>query len=66
MRLATKILLAFGLLLLTVLGAVLFFINRTAPREVRGALSQIEMMPNNMLARELAAYYSANESWEGA
>jgi signal transduction histidine kinase len=66
MRLATKILLAFGLLLLTTLGAVVFFTNRTAGREVRGALSQIEMMPNNMFARELAAYYSANHSWEGA
>ena len=41
MRLATKILLAFGLLLLTALGAVLFFVNRTAPREMAGALSQI-------------------------
>jgi two-component system sensor histidine kinase BaeS len=66
MRLATKILLAFGLLLMTTLGAVVFFTNRTAGREVRGALSQIEMMPNNMFARELAAYYSANHSWEGA
>jgi two-component system sensor histidine kinase BaeS len=66
MRLATKILLAFGLLLLTTLGAVVFFTNRTAGREMRGALSQIEMMPNNMLARELAAYYSANQSWRGA
>ncbi len=66
MRLATKILLAFGLLLLTTLGAVVSFTNRTAGREVRGALSQIEMMPDNMFARELAAYYSANHSWEGA
>jgi signal transduction histidine kinase len=66
MRLATKILLAFGLLLLTALGAVLFFVNRTAPREMAGALSQIEMMPNNIMARELAAYYSANQSWAGA
>ncbi len=66
MRLATKILLAFGLLLLTTLGAVVFFTNRTAPREVRGALSQIGMMPDNMFARELAAYYSANHSWAGA
>jgi signal transduction histidine kinase len=66
MRLATKILLAFGLLLLTTLGAVVYFTNRTAGREVRGALSQIEMMPDNMFARELAAYYSANHSWEGA
>ncbi|OGO09433.1 MAG: hypothetical protein A3K46_03170 [Chloroflexi bacterium RBG_13_60_9] len=66
MRLATKILLAFGLLLLTTLSAVVYFTNRTAGREVRGALSQIEMMPDNMFARELAAYYSANHSWEGA
>jgi signal transduction histidine kinase len=66
MRLATKILLAFGLLLLTTLGAVVFFTNRTAGREMRGALSQIEMMPDNMLSRELAAYYSANQSWVGA
>jgi two-component system OmpR family sensor kinase len=66
MRLATKFLLAFGLLLLTTLGAVVYFTNRTAGREVRGALSQIEMMPNNMLSRELGAYYSANHSWEGA
>jgi two-component system sensor histidine kinase BaeS len=66
MRLATKILLAFGLLLLTTLLAVVLFTGRTAGREMRGALSQIEMMPSNMLARELAAYYSANQSWEGA
>ncbi len=66
MRLATKFLLAIGFLLLITLGAVVFFTNRTAPREMRGALSQIEMMPNNMLARELAAYYSANQSWKGA
>jgi signal transduction histidine kinase len=66
MRLATKILLAFGLLLLITLAAVVFFTYRTAGREVRGALSQFEMMPNNMLARELAAYYSANRSWQGA
>lgn len=66
MRLATKILLAFILLLLTTLAAVVVFTGRTAGREMRGALSQIEMMPNNMLARELAAYYSANHSWRGA
>jgi two-component system sensor histidine kinase BaeS len=66
MRLATKFLLAFGLLLLTTLGAVVFFNYRTAPREMRGALSQIEMMPGNMLSRELGAYYSANQSWKGA
>jgi two-component system sensor histidine kinase BaeS len=66
MRLATKFMLAIGFLLLITLGAVVLFTNRTAPREVRGALSQIGMMPNNMLARELAAYYSANQSWKGA
>jgi two-component system sensor histidine kinase BaeS len=66
MRLATKILLAFGLLLLTTLAAVVGFTGRTAGREMRGALSQIEMMPNNILARELAAYYSADQSWNGA
>ena len=66
MRLATKILLAFGLLLLITLGSVVFFTYRTAGREVRGALSRFGMMPNNMLARELAAYYSANQSWRGA
>jgi two-component system sensor histidine kinase BaeS len=66
MRLATKFMLAFGVLLLITLGSVVFFTNRTAGNEVRGALSQIEMMPNNMLSRELAAYYSANHSWEGA
>jgi signal transduction histidine kinase len=66
MRLATKFVLAFGLLLLITLGSVVYFTYRTAGNEVRGALSQIEMMPNNMLARELAAYYSANHSWEGA
>ena len=66
MRLATKILLAFGLLLLITLGSVVFFTYRTAGREVRGVLSRFEMLPNNMLARELAAYYSANQSWRGA
>jgi two-component system sensor histidine kinase BaeS len=66
MRLATKIMLAFFLLLLTTLAAVVVFTGRTAGREMRSALSQIEMMPNNMLARELAAYYSANHSWTGA
>jgi len=66
MRFATKILFAFGLLLLTTLIAVVYFTGRTAGREMRGALSQIEMMPNNMLSRELAAFYSANQSWTGA
>jgi len=66
MRLATKILLAFSLLLLTTLVTVVFFTFRTAPREMRGALSQVGMMPDNLLARELAAYYSANQSWNGA
>jgi two-component system sensor histidine kinase BaeS len=66
MRLATKILLAFGILLLTTLAAVVLFTGRTAGREMRGALSQIGMMPSNLLARELAAYYSANRSWNGA
>jgi two-component system sensor histidine kinase BaeS len=66
MRLATKILLAFSLLLATTLLAVVFFTTRAAPREVRGAMSQAGMMPDNLLARELAAYYSANRSWSGA
>jgi two-component system OmpR family sensor kinase len=65
-RLATKILLAFGLLLFTTLVAVVFFTFRTAGREMRGALSQSGMMPNTLLARELAAYYSGHHSWEGA
>jgi signal transduction histidine kinase len=65
MRLATKVLLAFGLLLLTTLVAVVFFTGRTAGREMRGALSQIGMMPNALLARELAAYYNGHHSWEG-
>jgi signal transduction histidine kinase len=65
MRLATKILLAFGILLLTTLVAVVFFTFRTAGREMRGALSQIGMMPNTLLARELAAYYNGHHSWEG-
>ncbi|MBN1439058.1 MAG: HAMP domain-containing protein [Anaerolineales bacterium] len=66
MRLATKILLAFALLLLSTLAAVVFFTGRTAGREMRGALLQNEMLPNHMLARELAAYFSANQSWNGA
>jgi signal transduction histidine kinase len=66
MRLATKILLAFSLLLLTTLLTVVFLTTRAAPREVRGAMSQVGMMPDNLLARELAAYYSANRSWNGA
>jgi two-component system OmpR family sensor kinase len=65
MRLATKVLLAFGLLLLTTLAAVVFFTGRTAGREMRGTLSQIGMMPNTLLARELAAYYNGHHSWEG-
>jgi signal transduction histidine kinase len=65
MRLATKVLLAFGLLLLTTLVAVVFFTGRTAGREMRGALSQIGMSPNALLARELAAYYNGHHSWEG-
>jgi two-component system sensor histidine kinase BaeS len=65
MRLATKILLAFGLLLLTTLFALVFFTGRAAIREMRGAISQIGMMPNSLLARELAAYYQGHNSWEG-
>jgi signal transduction histidine kinase len=65
MRLATKVLLAFGLLVLTTLAAVVFFTSRTAGREMRGTLSQIGMMPNALLARELAAYYNGHHSWEG-
>ncbi len=65
MRLATKVLLAFGVLLLTTLAAVVFFTGRTAGREMRGTLSQIGMMPNALLARELAAYYNGHHSWDG-
>ncbi|MBN2086364.1 MAG: HAMP domain-containing protein [Anaerolineales bacterium] len=66
MRLTTKLVLAFVLLLLTTLGGVVLFTNRTAGREMGRALSQYEMLPDHMLARELAAYYSANQSWTGA
>jgi len=64
-RLAMKVLLAFGVLLLTTLAAVVFFTGRTAGREMRGTLSQIGMMPNALLARELGAYYNGHHSWEG-
>ncbi len=65
MRLATKVLIAFGVLLLTTLAAVVFFTGRTAGREMRGTLSQIGMMPNALLARELGAYYNGHHSWDG-
>jgi signal transduction histidine kinase len=64
-RLATKVLLAFGVLLLTTLAAVVFFTGRTAGREMRGTLSQIGLMPDALLARELSAYYNGHHSWEG-
>jgi signal transduction histidine kinase len=65
MRLSTKILLSFGLLLLTVLAAAGFFAVRSAAREVRGAMFQGGMMPSTRLARELTAYYRGHQSWQG-
>jgi two-component system, OmpR family, sensor histidine kinase BaeS len=64
MRLATKILLAFGVFLLTAVSAVVFFAGRSAAGEVRGALSRGEWMPATGLARELGAYYRGHQSWE--
>ncbi len=65
MRLSTKILLSFGLLLLTVLAAAGFFAVSSAAREVRGALFAGGMMPSTRMARELAAYYQGHRSWQG-
>jgi signal transduction histidine kinase len=65
MRLATKILLAFGVLLVTAISAIVFFAGRTAAGEVRGALSRSELLPANGLARELGAYYRGHQSWDG-
>jgi len=65
MRLATKILLAFGILLLTTIGAVVFFAGRSAAGEVRGTLSRGEFLPASSVARVLAGYYRGHQSWDG-
>jgi two-component system sensor histidine kinase BaeS len=65
MRLSTKILLSFGLLLLTVLVAAGFFAVQSAEREVRGAMFEGGLMPATRLARELTAYYRGHQSWQG-
>jgi signal transduction histidine kinase len=65
MRLATKILLAFGILLLTAVGAVVFFAGRSAAGEVRGTLSRGDFLPATGLARVLAGYYRGHQSWDG-
>jgi signal transduction histidine kinase len=65
MRFATKILIAFGFLLLTAVGALVFFAGRSAAGEVRGTLSRGELLPANGFARVLAGYYRGHQSWDG-
>jgi two-component system, OmpR family, sensor histidine kinase BaeS len=65
MRLATRILLAFCILLVTAVSIVVLFAGRSAAGEVRGALSRSELLPANGLARELGAYYWGHQSWDG-
>lgn len=65
MRLSTKILLAFGLLLLTVLATAGFFAGRSAASEIPGAMVRGGMMPSTRLARELTAYFRGHQSWQG-
>jgi two-component system, OmpR family, sensor histidine kinase BaeS len=65
MRLSSKILLAFALLLLTVLATAGFFAGRSAANEIPGALFEGGMMPSSRLAREFSAYFRGHQSWQG-
>ena len=66
MRLFSKLLLSFMVVVLVGMAVVSFLANRAAAREVRGFMFQGGMTTDAGLAQELAGYYRGHGSWESA
>jgi signal transduction histidine kinase len=60
-----KMLLAFGVIVLTGLVAFSILASQTAAREVRGLMFRGGMTDSDLLAEDLADYYRVHASWDG-
>ncbi|MBI5649030.1 MAG: HAMP domain-containing protein [Chloroflexi bacterium] len=63
-RLLTRLLAAFGLVILVVIAIVFVIANQTTNNEFRAYMYRGGMLPSSQFARDLATYYAARGSWQ--
>ena len=64
-RLLTRLLAAFGVVILVVIAIVFIIANQTTTNEFRAYMFRGGMLPSSQFARELATYYAGRGNWQG-